>query len=153
MKLLNDIKSIIEGPIDQPFLYESFYGLNEWVAHTNLPCVGLQRIENGTFVNEGGQIKDSSDFLIFFLDQTTFNPTDLENQAIIDTCKETAIDFIREVELSDGLVIVGDPTFEYVYQRFDITVTGIALSIRLKERGGEIPCNRVFSKSFSRIFN
>ena len=143
MKIIDEIKRIVENELELPFIYENFYKINEELDYTNLPCVGCQRLVNGTLNNEAGQIKDSAPFLLFFINSSTYNYSSLENQAIIDIQKETAIDFIRAVEASDLIKYEGEIRYENFYNKFDfndLINTGVALSITLKERAGSVYC-------------
>jgi len=64
----------------------------------------------------------------------------LANQEIIDEQKTTALDFIRYVQKSDVMQYTSTPTYDAVYDEFDVNVTGVALKLNLKEIQGSTPC-------------
>lgn len=140
MKILDEIKTIVEDTLKLRFLYSSINNINAAIDNTELPCVAVQKLITGTFENEGGQIKDSAPFLIMFLNSTIFDYDSLENQTIIDALKVTVKSFIREVDKSDVIIKTGSQTYDDLYDYLDANVTGIALSITLKERAGTVPC-------------
>ena len=140
MTILNEVKTIIEEEVGVPFLYASLLNLNSWLDYSCLPCAACQLLEDGDFIHEGGQIKEEVDFLIFFLDKTDVRYTALENQEIIDECKARAISFMREIEKSSDIMYIDDYTYQNLYQEFDVNLTGVSLSITIKERSGEQSC-------------
>ena len=141
MKLIDEVQSIVEDTICIPFLYASYLNLNSWADYSSLPCVACQQLVNGSYVNEGGLMKDSANFLLMFLDKTeTDRYTALENQTIIDKCKERMVDFVRAIDSSTEIMYETGYTYDFMYQEFDVDLTGIALTITIKERSGEQPC-------------
>lgn len=149
MKILDEIERIVyviqeaqEDGTGGSFLYESFLNINSWIDEQPLPCVCVQRLVGAGLINEGGQIKRSADFLIMFLDQTEFDEQALENQGIIDDQETLTIAFIRQVNNSSIINIVGETKIDYIYDEFDLNVTGVALRVTLKELSGAVECFR-----------
>ena len=140
MKVLDEVKSIVEDELGLPFLYQSFYKLNDWVEVESLPCVCCQLITDMGTENEGGQIKDDVPFLLMFVDKTEEGLTALENQEIIDEQNTTADSFLRELEDSTEIMKNSDAPRKLLYQEFDIILTGISMKVNIKERSGSQPC-------------
>jgi len=153
MKILDEIKSIIEDKIGVPFMYQSFLKLNNWIQGEELPTVACQLIVSGGVVNEGGQHKQSADFLLIFLDHTEYEYTAVENQTIVDEQMDRLIEFLQWVDSSNVITKNGDAQIDYIYNQFDIITTGVSLRINLKELSGSTPCFRgSFDKSFDKPF-
>ena len=83
--------------------------------------------------------------MIFFVNETEYNEGSLENQDVIDGCQLLVDKFLEEIEASDVVIYTETPTQSYMYadsedegNNFDNDITGIALSITLKDSVGTI---------------
>ena len=154
MKIINEIKRIVEDELNVPFMYQSFLNLNNWLDSAPLPCVACQLLIGGELISEAGQTKESSEVLLMFIDKTeVYGYTALENQAIIDTQKLRAVWFMEQVRQSSVIYALGNARYDNIYNEFDIITTGVAVRVTLKELVGVVECfNKVFDNSFSQNF-
>lgn len=140
MKIIDEVKRIVEDVLELPFVYASFYDINTNFDGIEMPAVGFQRLVNGELSNEGGQIKDDVPVLLFFVNLTEANYDSLENQVIIDAQKENAVKFLREVNKSSVIMLNSAARYDDLYNEFDVNTTGVGLRINLKERAGVVNC-------------
>lgn len=140
MKIIDEVKRIVEEVMLLPFVYASFYDINTNFDGVAMPAVGFERLRNGEILNEIGQLKDDVPVLLFFVNLTENNYDSLENQAIIDVQKETMLQFIREVNKSNVIFINSSIRYDDLYNEFDVNTTGVSLRINLKERAGAVNC-------------
>lgn len=136
MKIINEIKRIVEFEMKLPFIYASYYNINEKIGRSDLPCIALVREQRGALDFN----KVSADLLLFFVDKTDKSRTDFELSEKIAEQKSTAIDFLRACAKSDVFYIENASNYEDLYDEFDIITAGISISISVKELVGDVKC-------------
>lgn len=140
MKILDEIKDIIETRLVLPFYYQSLAKANVELDFATFPCVFCQLIPRGALIDDSGFMKDSAEVLLFFINTTVWESDSLENQTLIDAEKARAIEFLQHVKNSINMQVVGSTPYQNVYDKFDVNVTGISLQMTLKELEGEYSC-------------
>lgn len=79
--------------------------------------------------------------MIAFADKAMFDFDGVENDAIIERCKEYAESFILELNKSGLFEWVSDEVpYSVFYDKLDVNVTGIVIELKLKEVQGVPMC-------------
>jgi len=138
--LLEKVKSIINETDSLPFIYNEITRANNEVDTSVLPCVVAYRNPKSKWHNNFGNYCEECDWLLFIVDKTDFDRTAFENEEIITDMKNLGISLVRNFRKSSDVEIIKYGVNEYntqkVYEQFDITTTGVALMITLRETKG-----------------
>lgn len=94
-----------------------------------LPISGSVYIRQGIF-------KDAPNCLLFFCDKTELDYESEKEQPTIAKMKQLAFKFISEANASGYFDIISEASYQVMYDRLDVSVSGVALSITLKDAVG-----------------
>lgn len=142
MRIINEVKRIVEEELLQPFIYATEYNINEQVLNIadQLPCVAMVRQTGGQFEHQNG-IKDSCPCLIFFVGLAPSGETDIKIAETVAAEKVFAKKFLRAVEKSSVIFSNGADNYQDFFDRFDVfNATGVFLQLTLKELAEDIEC-------------
>ncbi len=139
MSLILKIKDKVES-MPMTFVYHAQEAVNEMLDKTVLPAVACYLNQNSNLVNNIGNYCEQSDVLLMFIAKTNFDFNSLTNEAIIETMKLKAFEFVRLVRESSDLKIVGNIRLKKFYDEFDVNITGVGLDITLSEVIGDVEC-------------
>ncbi len=119
------------------------YHYNDWTkANADLEALPFPVLlsllpASGDFHLINGQLRDYPEGSFAFLDKTEFDFDAAENETVVARMKAAAMAFISEINRSGLFEPVGGRLhYQVVYDKLDICVTGIVLSVQLKERTG-----------------
>lgn len=149
MTVEEKIKSIV-GEMDINYLFENWQNANVRLDSEKLPaCINILPV-SGVFNLRRNQIKDFPNCMLAFVDQTEFDFKGPDNDKIIERCKAKAKEFIFRLNQS-GLFeeVEGDIGYSILYDKLDVNVTGVVLSLTIKEIKGIVVCG----KDLSNVFN
>lgn len=96
---------------------------NLTAAYLFAPSLGI-----GKYKKEGGGFRPTMKVIIEFLKLTPFENDLTQNQAIIQAMEDLAVDFMQRMNLSTVLTHPTEYETNYVYERFDSNMAGIALT-------------------------
>jgi hypothetical protein len=151
MTLIRKIKQSVEGlnvpDCDIKFIYHSGGVINNLLdrvtfdrsAQYNTYCF-LYLLENSSLVETFGMFRERADIILYFAERTDFEFDSLENDAIIERCKQNAIKWIRSIRDGNELQQMSELSMEYLYDYFDINLTGAGLRITVMECAGDVQC-------------
>jgi len=146
MSLINKIAQECEEQ-GLEFLYDSGQGIEQLIADADFTydktVVYAFLLSTTNFVDG----KESANFGIFFAKPTDLDFEAIENEAIQETCKQVAFDFIRRIERGNRLTI-GDVTLTRFYDEFQQNVTGVAINATFAETVGLEDCFDDYRKRF-----
>lgn len=129
------IKRIAES-IGVRYLFASMYEANLVIGDGDFPVL-IDRVHtSGSVTINQGLFKDAPNCLLFFCDKTNLDYNAEKEQPTIARMKQLAFEFIAEANRSGLFEFVGNAEYEIFYDRMDVTVSGVAVSLTLKDAIG-----------------
>lgn len=123
------------------YLFDNWATANVRLDKMPLPAIINLLPVSGKFIISRTQLRDCPNCMIAFADKTEFDFDGKENDAIIERCKEHAVNFIRELNKSGLFEWVSDEVpYSIFYDKLDVNVTGIVIELKLKEVQGVSMC-------------
>lgn len=129
------IKRIAES-IGVRYLFASMYEANLVVGDGDFPVLIDILPTTGSVTINQGLFKDAPNCLLFFCDKTNLDYNAEKEQPTIARMKQLAFEFIAEANRSGFFEFVDNATYEIFYDRMDVTVSGVAVSLTLKDAIG-----------------
>ena len=129
------IKSIAEC-IGVRYLFASMYEANLVIGDGDFPVLIDVLPTTGSVTINQGLFKDAPNCLLFFCDKTNLDYNAEKEQPTIARMKQLAFEFIAEANRSGLFEFVDNATYEIFYDRMDVTVSGVAVSLTLKDAIG-----------------
>lgn len=129
------IKRIAEC-IGVRYLFASMYEANLVVGDGDFPVLIDILPTSGSVTINQGLFKDSPNCLLFFCDKTDLDYNAEKEQPTIARMKQLAFEFIAEANRTGLFEFVDNATYEIFYDRMDVTVSGVAVSLTLKDAIG-----------------
>ncbi|MCD8093939.1 MAG: hypothetical protein LUF01_14390 [Bacteroides sp.] len=135
------IASIAEKLKGITYLFDNWATANIRLDKMPFPAIINLLPVSGKFVISRTQLRDCPNCMIAFADKTMFDFDGVENDAIIERCKEYAESFILELNKSGLFEWVSDEVpYSVFYDKLDVNVTGIVIELKLKEAQGVPMC-------------
>ena len=129
------IKRIAEC-IGVRYLFASMYEANLVIGDGDFPVL-IDRVHtSGSVTINQGLFKDAPNCLLFFCDKTDLDYNAEKEQPTIARMKQLAFEFIAEANRSGLFEFVDNAEYEIFYDRMDVTVSGVADSLTLKDARG-----------------
>lgn len=129
------IKRIAEC-IGVRYLFASMYEANLVIGDGDFPVL-IDRVHtSGSVTINQGLFKDAPNCLLFFCDKTDLDYNAEKEQPTIARMKQLAFEFIAEANRSGLFEFVDNAEYEIFYDRMDVTVSGVAVSLTLKDAIG-----------------
>jgi hypothetical protein len=145
------IRSIAEQIKGVNYIFDSWQNANIRLDEEQFPVIVNVLPASGTLKLGKQQLKDFQNCMIAFLDKTDFDFDSLENNAIVERCKNIAKEFILRVNESDLFEDIEEEIFySVIYDKLDANVTGIMIELELRETKGLVVC---YGKPIDRYFN
>lgn len=141
--IINTIQDICADQLGLPFLYESVSMANVKLdRQKDFPVAILMTVTDWVVDNSIGNMKEVANIRLFFLNRTSDRPTiDYDaaaTQELVDICKNYAVNFINEVNLSKTVTFVSNQiNLTTIVDYDDANVCGVMLQGQLKELKGE----------------
>lgn len=136
-KITNSISAAVKvdgKPI--PVYYHDEPTLNFKTSEMSFPCVLFQLLTRGNVIRDGGQLRERVTAAVFFVDLTEFDFEALENEKIIDRCKERCFAWLSSLNADAWMKLYRLNNTERVYDETDDVLTGFGVSADLDEVGG-----------------
>lgn len=141
--IINTIQDICVDQLGLPFLYESVSMTNVKLdKQKDFPIAILMTVTDWVVDNSIGNMKEVANIRLFFLNRTTNKPTiDYDattTQELVDVCKNYAVNFINEVNLSKTVTFVSNQiNLTTIVDYDDANVCGVMVNATIKELGGK----------------
>lgn len=119
-----------------PVYYHDDPTLNLMTSDMDFPCALVQLLTQGRIVQEGGQAKEVVSAAIFFVEPSQFDFDAVENEAIIDRCKDKAMTWLLSLPASEYIQLAELTRTTRVYDRYDDILTGYGLLADIQELNG-----------------
>lgn len=129
------IKRIAEC-IGVRYLFASMYEANLVIGDGDFPVLIDILPTSGSVTINQGLFKDAPNCLLFFCDKTDLDYNAEKEQPTIARMKQLAFEFIAEANRSGLFEFVDNAEYEIFYDRMDVTVSGVAVSLTLKDAIG-----------------
>ena len=135
------IASVAEKMKGITYLFDNWATANVRLDKMPLPAIINLLPVSGKFVISRTQLRDCPNCMIAFADKASFDFDGVENDAIIERCKEYAVTFISELNKSGLFEWMSDEVpYSIFYDKLDVNITGIMIELKLKEVQGVPMC-------------
>lgn len=141
--IIDEIKNICEIELGLPFMYESVSMTNVKLdKQKDFPVAILLTVTDWTVDNTIGNFQEVASIKLFFLNRTNRKPTiDYDattTQTLIDQCKDYALNFISEINLSKSITFTSSNIqIQSIVDYDDANVCGVMVNATIKELGGK----------------
>lgn len=141
MTVEQKIKSVVDQMKGVTYIFDNWQTANVRLDKLSLPAVLNVLPVSGNFQIGPTQLKDYPNCMLAFMDKTSFDFDGTDNDAIVEKCKNMAKEFIRLLNRSRLFEpISGSVPYSVFYDKLNVNVTGITISIQLKETSGIVLC-------------
>ena len=136
-------------PTTEKVLYGDAFDFNTIVESVPIDDGGLvliQELRQSQLLFETSQRSwiERADLLLFFLTLSTYDRDSIANEGLIDGCRRRLIRWLLQFPVrNNDLRPVGDIRLERVYEKSDTILTGLAVSLSVREDLGTNGCNVV----------
>lgn len=123
----------IAARIGVRYLFASMYEANLVIGDGDFPVlIDVLPISGRVSINLG-LFKDAPNCLLFFCDKTALDYNAEKEQPTIARMKQLAFEFIAEANRSGYFEPITEASYDIMYDRMDVAVSGVALSLTLKD--------------------
>lgn len=126
----------IAGRMGLRYLFASMYEANLVVGDGDFPVLIDILPTSGRVDVQFGLFKDAPNCLLFFCDKTSLDYNAEREQPTIARMKQLAFEFIAEANRSGYFEPITQASYEILYDRMDVAVSGVALSVTLRDAEG-----------------
>lgn len=139
MTIQQHIKSIAQQ-MGIAYIYHNWTSVNQIADNTPLPVMVNVLPVSGSF-SVGYNLTETTNCLIAFLNKTEYDFDAEENDQVVEQMKALAKDFLLRLNKVEGIenLSLADVSYEVVYDKLDVNLTGIILDLRLSESEGTCP--------------
>ena len=133
MNIAKKIKEIFEASTGLPLVYGTEEAINRAIGTGTLPCGLLKLIGSGTVTADGGLLVEEPRVSVAVVNLTQFDADSYDNEDIITACKTKLYNFILAVQSSRDIALEAVTECVRLYEIYDDIVTGIFVTMRLRE--------------------
>lgn len=139
-------------PCDAEYLFMNWAQANVAIRDIEKPTIVYVLPPAGKLDFSYARVKDYPETQIGFLAPTDFDFDGHENDNIIEQMKRIAILFVKVLNLSEYFEpIEGNVSYQVVYDYLDQNVTGIVISLKLKEVSGVVICDDEVAREMEKV--
>lgn len=110
--------------------------LNLMTSDMRFPCVLFQLLTQGNVLRDTGNIRERVTAAVFFVEPSDFDFEAVQNEAIIDRCKQRAFAWLASLNASTEINLYSINRTTRVYDRYDDILTGFGVNVELTELSG-----------------
>lgn len=136
MMFVEKIIKSVETATGLKCYYQSAEEINRIFDYADHPSAHFFLIDSAGVQMSAGNIRERVQVAIFFCDLTEFDFNSIENEKIIEQCKERAFRWLDSLSRSPLLRLVSVTNSTRVYNAYDSILTGFALNCTLEELKG-----------------
>ena len=135
MTVQEKIKEIAARIEDTDYLFANWAQANVILDNIKRPTILYLLPPAGDFAVKYNRVHDQPQTQIGFLAPTTFDFEGEENDEIIEAMKTIFLDFLRELNKGEYFEPIDATNIHYqvVYDKLDVNLTGIIVTLTLKE--------------------
>ena len=136
--IVNKIKQSVQSGTGLTCLYGSLDSINvQMEDQTNFPVAFFVLLNNGNLNDHSSNYRERVDVAMFFVQPTEFDFESVENEALIEQCKQYAFQWLNSLFLGGELRYITTFNTSRVYNEMDSILTGFALRVRIEELVGQ----------------
>ena len=136
--IVNKIKQSVQSGTGLTCLYGSLDSINvQMEDQTNFPVAFFVLLNNGNLNDRSSNYRERVDVAMFFVQPTEFDFESVENEALIEQCKQYAFQWLNSLFLGGELRYITTFNTSRVYNEMDSILTGFALRVRIEELVGQ----------------
>lgn len=129
-------------PYDAEYLFMNWSQANVAISNITKPTIVYVLPPAGKLDFSYARVKDCPETQIGFLSPTEFDFDGHENDNIVEQMKRMAILFVKTLNISEYFELIeGNVSYQVVYDYLDQNVTGIVITLKLKEVEGVNICD------------
>lgn len=136
MTIIDKIKESISVATDLPVYYQSAEQLNRIADNATYPCAYFFLLTTQGISTDSMSLRERVNIAVFFVDLTEFDFDAMQNEAIIDECKQKAMRWVSMLSRDPYLRLTDLGASERIYDNFDAQLTGYAVNVTLEELEG-----------------
>ena len=139
MTIEQKVRDIVDAHLsDFTFVFEDWETADIVIDKVQLPAIiFILPISGSLSFGRYGRIKDAENCAIAFVDKVTRRANGDDNEAVYTQMKQAAKTFLQQVNESGYFEPVqGNVTYNVIYEQLSSIVTGVMLSVQLKELVG-----------------
>lgn len=132
--MITDIQAIVAQLTGQPkFYFGSWNKINSDLEQGNFPGVALLPMQTGKFTVAAGAIQKEQPQYVAFFDKSSMTATPETIEAIIESMKDLAAEFVKYYNQSRVFWPIDEATIETIYpNKLDNAVCGCILNFTSK---------------------
>lgn len=136
--IVNKIKQSVQSGTGLTCLYGSLDSINvQMEDQTTFPVAFFVLLNNGNLNDRSSNYRERVDVAMFFVQPTEFDFESVENEALIEQCKQYAFQWLNSLFLGGELRYITTFNTSRVYNEMDSILTGFALRVRIEELVGQ----------------
>lgn len=136
MNIVEKIKASIIRYCDIEVIYDDATIVNIRADNINTITAIIYLLKSAQQSNLNGQIVESADIAVFFIQPTTFDFGGIENERLIQDCRQLCNKWLKGLRTDYHLNATNPTATQRVYDEFDQVVTGFAVNLSVTEMYG-----------------
>lgn len=141
-------------PYDAEYLFMNWAQANVAIRDIEKPTIVYVLPPAGKLDFSYARVKDYPETQIGFLAPTEFDFEGHENDNIVEQMKRAAILFVKTLNISGYFELIeGNVSYQVVYDYLDQNVTGVVITLKLKEVSGVTICDDEVSRYVEGTFS
>lgn len=140
MTIVDKIRDSVHAATGLQLHYQSAEMLNTLLDSVTYPAAYLYLLRSTQIDTNGAHFRERPQIAVFFVQPTEFDFNSLENERLIDECKQLAYQWLRSLYRSKELRVVSVNGGERVYDEMDVILTGFAINLTIEELVGDYEC-------------
>lgn len=141
MTIVEKIQQSITAATGLRCYYQSAEQLNTIADNINYPCAYFFLLQQQQLNVTSARPRERVQIAVFFVNMTEFDFNSIENERIIDGCKERALQWVRGLSRDKYLRLISNNGTQRVYDEFDVILTGFAVNVTVEELVGADICD------------
>lgn len=138
-RIIGILDTMVSEDVIKSRIYQTAAKTNVEIDYEKTPAAVMYCVSKWAIDLKLGIVRERAAIGIGFVKRQPQLDFDGEsNETIVDECKVIAVDFIRRLKADDSLQIISDSVdCTTVYDEYDTNVTGVWVSVEVKDNGGE----------------
>ena len=113
--------------------YQSDGNINDILDNAELPCAFVYLSRTAQLQADGLGLRKRANMIVYFVDKAYFDFNAEYNDKIIERMEKKAAEFLRNLQADNAFYLVQNFGLQYLYNYFDVNVTGVGLSLLIEE--------------------
>lgn len=138
MSVENELEEIAKEKFgDMSYIFDDWNSADRGLEKVQLPAILNILPVSGAFKIKNGRMKDEPNCLIAFLDKVKKDADGDDNEEVYTRMKRKAMEFVKGMNESGKFEpIEGEIPYSVIHEQMSCVVTGVALTLTVKEVEG-----------------